>query len=330
MMPATNRVIHTAAARSLVRRVRQYVLPLAGVLLVVVCCSAAAVPQSYGDWGAPLNLDAVFDPSRGINTSVNDGCPTESPDGQMLFLASNRDGTKGMNDIWVAMRAADGSWEDPEAIAAINSLANDFCPTPLPGNRLMFVSTRASHCGGSANNADIYMTRWHPVRGWEPPTPLDCGVNSTFDEFSPSLVEADGRTMIFFSRGVGMTNHKIHMSVLATDGTWSVAAPVEELNAPGASDARPNVRKDGLEIVFDSTREFANPQIYSSSRTSIDHPWSVPERLPFPINHPEAQQTRASLSRDATRLYFGSTRMGGEGAADIYVATRPRPGAHAR
>ena len=326
MISVINRSIRAATAGSTIRRRRQIVLPFGGALLVVVCCSAAAVQHPYGDWGAPVNLDAQFDPSTGINTNVNDGCPVESPDGQMLFIASNRVGTQGMNDIWVAMRAADGSWGEPEAIAAINSPANDFCPSPLPGNRLMFVSTRASNCGGSANNADIYQTRWHPARGWETPTPLDCAVNSEFDEFSPSLVEANGRTMLFFSRGVGMTNHKIHMSVLGSDGTWSVAAPVEELNVPGASDARPNVRKDGLEIVFDSTREFANPQIYSSSRATIDDPWSVPARLPFPINRPDAQQTRASLSRDATRLYFGSNRAGGEGAADVYVATRPGPG----
>lgn len=326
MMPLTNHANRTTAPGTIVRRRRQLVLPSALVLLAVACCSAAAVQHPYGDWGAAVNLDAQFDPSGGINTGVNDGCPMESPDGQMLFIASNRAGTQGMNDIWVATREADGSWGEPEAIEPINSPANDFCPSPLPGNRLLFVSTRAGNCGGSANNADIYLMRWHPVRGWEVPRPLDCAVNSEFDEFSPSLVEAEGRTMLFFSRGIGMTNHKIHMSVLGPDGTWSVAAPVEELNVPGASDARPNVRKDGLEIVFDSTREFANPQIYSSSRISVDEPWSVPERLPFPINRPEAQQTRASLSRDATRLYFGSTRSGGEGAADIYVVTRPGPG----
>lgn len=297
----------------------------AGILFVVLCCSAAAVQHPYGDWGAPVNLDIQFDPTSGVNTGLNDGCPIESPDGDMLFLASNRAGTQGMNDIWVSLRGADGSWGDPEAIEAINSTANDFCPSPLPGNRLLFVSTRASNCGASTATADIYLTQWHPARGWAPPVPLDCAVNSQFDEFSPSLVEADGATLLFFSRGIGMTSHKIHMSVLAPDGTWSEAAPVDELNAPGASDARPNVRKDGLEIVFDSTREFANPQIYSSTRPTLLDPWSPPELLPSPINRPDAQQTRPSLSRDGLRLYFGSNRAGGEGVSDIYVATRPGP-----
>lgn len=295
------------------------------VLLVVLCCSVAARQHPYGEWGAPVNLDARFDPTTGVNSGVNDGCPIESPDRQMLFFASNRGGGQGMNDIWVAARDTDGSWGDPEPIETINSPANDFCPSPLPGNRLMFVSTRTSNCGGPAN-ADIYLTRWHPARGWQAPVAVDCAVNSQFDEFSPSLVEVDGRTMLFFSRGIGMTGHKIYMSELGPDGTWNVAAPVSELNVAGASDARPNVRKDGLEIVFDSTRELANPQLYTATRASIHDPWSIPELLPFPINRPDAQQARASLSRDGTRLYFGSNRAGGEGASDIYVSTRSGPG----
>lgn len=311
---------------NIIRRGR---IPLSAVALLVggLCCSAAAIQQPFGGWEAPVNLDTQFDPARGINTGSNDGCPIESPDGQMLFLASNRTGTQGMNDIWLATRAADGSWGDPEAIAAINSTANDFCPSPLPGNRLMFVSTRASNCGGSTPNADIYLTRWHPARGWETPAPLDCTVNSQSDEFSPSLVESEGVTMLFFSRGTGASGHKIHMSVLAADGTWSEAAPVDELNVAGASDARPNVRKDGLEIVFDSTRAFANSQIYTSTRASINDLWSAPELLPSPVNRADSQQTRPSLSHDGTRLYFGSNRAGGEGVSDVYVSTRSGPGA---
>ena len=46
--------------------------------------------------------------------------------------------------------------------------------------------------------ADIYLTQHHPVRGWLEPKPL-CGVNSKFEEFSPSFVEAEGVTMLYFS-----------------------------------------------------------------------------------------------------------------------------------
>jgi Tol biopolymer transport system component len=191
------------------------------------------------------------------------------------------------------------------------------------------VSTRSNLCGGAGPNPDIYETRLHPVRSWLPPRHLGCEVNSGFEEFSPSLVEADGMTMLFFSsnRPVGGP-HKIYMSVQQPDGSWGTATLVNELNAAGFSDARPNVRKDGLEIVFDSTRAGGPPQIYTATRSSIFDPWSVPQLLGPNVNLPGFAQTRPSFSRDGRRLYFGSTRdnQPGDQGSDIFVSTRSGPG----
>jgi hypothetical protein len=99
-------------------------------------------------------------------------------------------------------------------------------------------------------------------------------------------------------------NHKIYVSALQPGGSWGPATLVDELNAPGAYDARPNVRKDGLEIVFDSNRGGGASDIYSATRSSIYEPWSAPQPLGPNVNRPSAE-TRASLSRDGKRLYFG-------------------------
>ena len=91
------------------------------------------------------------------------------------------------------------------------------------------------------------------------------------------------------------------------DGTWGAPSPVGGLNQDGAIDARPNVRKDGLEIVFDSTRgdpANVNADIFTSMRTSLSQPWSPPQRLGANVNSPAAE-SRPSLSRDGTRLYSG-------------------------
>jgi hypothetical protein len=113
--------------------------------------------------------------------------------------------------------------------------------------------------------------------GWLPPEPFSCAVNSGFEEFSPSLVVADGVTALFFSSNRSGL-HKVYMSVLQPDGQWAPATEVTELSCPGAQDARPNVRKDGLEIVFDSTRVGAQFDIYTATRSSIFEPWSAPVR----------------------------------------------------
>jgi hypothetical protein len=310
----------------MVRQVSLFLAALAAALGAAVVLQA----QQFGPWQAAVSVD----PARvTVNTAVNDGCPMEGPDSRTLFIASNRPGGFGMNDIWVSVRDRDDApWGAPINVGPpVNSTANDFCPTPLTGNRFLFVSTRANNCGGSGNNSDIYYVRWSPAHGWRDLQPVSCDVNSGFEEFSPSVVETDGVTLLFFSSG--RNTHplqKIFMSVMQPDGSLGAAVPVDELNFPGASDARPNVRKDGLEIVFDSTRAGGPPQIFSATRPSIHDAWSRPALLDANVNLAGFAQSRPSFSRDGTRLYFGSTRanLPGDpvGSADVFVATRSGPG----
>jgi Tol biopolymer transport system component len=299
-----------------------------GVLAQILCQMPAAQAQSFGEWGPAASVD----PARlnEINTEVNDGCPIESPDGRTLYFASNRAGTL---DIWVA-HLEDGEWRAPARLPfPVNTdNADEFCPTPLPGNQLLFVSTRANNCGGAGNNPDFYYTRAVGSGGWLQPAPLNCEVNSPYQEFSPSVVHGLGQTMLFFSSNreeplIVPARHKIYVSVLA-NGDWGPATLIDELNASGASDARPNarVRDNGLEIVFDSTRS-GGTLIFYATRASIHDEWSDPVALDAGVNL-GTSQSRASISRDGTRLHFGSNaeNQPGDTGADIFVATRSGPG----
>ena len=109
------------------------------------------------------------------------------------------------------------------------------------------------------------------------------------------------------------------------DGNWTGATLVNELNAAGASDARPHVRKDGLEVVFDSTRGGGASQIYTAHRSRVHEPWSVPVPVTA-VNATTSAQSRPTISKDGTRLYFGSTRAhaAGQSGGDIFVSTRSR------
>jgi len=311
---------------------------VAVMTLTALMTPPTAFAQNVNEWSPAVSVD----PGRqqGVNTNVNDGCPVEAPDGHILFLATNRipgaPGTKDL-DIWVAYRdGEDHPWGSAEPLPApVNTGAQEFCPTPLPGNQLLFVSTRLNACG-SGNDPDIYHSRLRmsPL-GWTEPAPFPCdpvtGINSPFEEFSPSLVQADGRTFLFFSsnRSTGTAGvHKIYSSELLPNGAWAPAVPIDKLNADGFSDARPNVSRDGLEIVFDSNRA-GTFDVYIATRGSLNAEWSTPKRLTSDVNSDTADETRASLSRDGLRLYFGSTRANavlGGGGGDIYVSTRKQAG----
>jgi Tol biopolymer transport system component len=298
---------------------RRCIAPVVAAALALLCATDAAA-QPFGEWQPAVSIDPGG--AHLVNTAALEGCPIESPDGHTLFIASNRAGGKGGIDIWVAHReSTDEPFSEPQNLPEpVNSQFNDFCPTSLPGGRLLFVSNRGSACG---SGADIYLTRLHPVKGWLEPQHLGCEVNSSGDEFSPSLVEAGGMTLLFFSSDrTGIQN--LYMSVLQPGGAWGAPVALDELNSP-FQDARPNVRKDGLEIVFDSTRSGGAPEIWTSQRSSVFEPWPAPVKLGPNVNSTSAQ-TRPAISRDGRRLYFGSNRPGGEGDLDIYVSTRSGPG----
>ncbi len=297
------------------------------VALVTVLCHVSIEGHGLGGVWAWRAVQPV---PGNINTPALEGCPIESPDGHYLFMASNRLGsTPGPTgapslDIWAAYRASeDDPWGVPSKLPEpVNSEFDDFCPTPLSGGRLMFVSRRPNaDCVASA--ANIYETRLDPALGWLPAEILPCtaadDVNSFAEEFSPSLVEAEGRTILFFSSGRDGAQ-KIYTSERDANGAWGPAVPVDELNL-GDQDARPNVSHNGLEIVFDSTRAGGAPDIWTARRSKLSKPWSAPRKLAN-VNS-DAAESRPSLSRDGTRLYFGSTRVNGQ--SDIYVAKRFNP-----
>jgi hypothetical protein len=158
--------------------------------LALVALGSAA---SFGPWSAAQKLDTIGANSAELNTPAIDGCPSQSPDGLRLYLASNRPGGKGGLDIWMATRAsASAPWCAPQNLGEpVNSAADDFCPTPVGKKGLFFVSREASP--GACGQGDIYFTHESTAGTWVEPERLLCapaGPNSALDEQGPSWVNA--------------------------------------------------------------------------------------------------------------------------------------------
>jgi hypothetical protein len=308
---------------------RAAVLCGAAIVVAALAGIAAAGPHFAG-WAAAQKIDEVAGNSTELNTTSLDGCPIQSPDGLSLYMASNRPGGLGGLDIWVAQRA---STSEPFGVPAnlgepVNSAADDFCPTPVRGKGLFFVSREA--LPGACGQGDIYFTRKNPAHGWAEPERLACapvGPNSDLDEQGPSRVEAGGRELLYFSRSsasVPSVPGDIYVSEKQGEDGFGPAVAVPELNAITANDIQPNVRKDGREVVFSSNRPgtLGGQDIWASTRDSVQDPWSAPLNLGGAVNT-AAAETRPSLSWDAEQLLFGRA-PGPEGMSDIYVTTRER------
>jgi WD40-like Beta Propeller Repeat len=300
---------------------------LATTILVGIAATAASA-MHFSPWGPATKIDEIPGWSSELNTPFLDGCPIQSPDGLSLYMASNRPGGRGLLDIWVARRAnRNAPFGAPENLGEpVNSAADDFCPTPVRGGGLFFVSREA--LPGSCGLGDIYFTRFNRNHGWSEPTRLACapdGPNSPLDEQGPSYLEVAGDAFLYYSRSSSSVPGDIYVSQRLADGSFGPASPVASLNSP-ANDIQPNVRKDGREIVFSSNHAypgaFGGQDIYAATREHVSDPWSVPVNLGEGVNT-AAGESRPSFSWRAETLLFGRA-PGPEGMSDIYLSTRER------
>ena len=286
-------------------------------LAVAITFTSLVSAQNFSDWAAPVNLESIAGTSSDLNTTSNEGYPILSPDGLSLYIVTDRPGGFGALDIMVARRAnLDDPWGAPENLGLpINSSANDWSPTPVPGHGLFFVSTRAGGCGLD----DIYFTRFKHG-AWEEPENVGCQINSAAFDFGPSYFEDESGNAILYFSSNRAGNQDIYSSV-----DFGPAQPVPELNT-SSNDVRPNVRKDGLEIVFDSNRlgTIGLLDIYTATRATTSDSWSTPTNM-GPLINSTGNDARPTLSRDGLIMLFGSNRSGSEaGLSDIYMTSREK------
>ncbi len=310
-------------------RLKTKVALLAAVAGAATLAAAVQAGPHFSAWAPAQKIDEIAGNSSELNTPFLDGCPIESPDGLSLYMASNRPGGVGLLDIWVARRPnRNAPWGPPENLGEpVNSLADDFCPTPVRGGGLFFVSREA--LPGACGLGDIYFARYTEGQGWSEPQHLACapaGPNSALDEQGPSYVGAGTGAALYFSRSSGAVPGDIYVARGVAGLGFGPAAPVAELNDAAANDIQPNVRKDGRELVFSSNRAgtLGGQDVWVATRRSVHHPWSPPVNLGAAVNS-AAGETRPSLSRKGGTLLFGRA-PGPEGMSDIYVATRERIG----
>jgi hypothetical protein len=274
---------------------------------------AFSTSNHFSDWSAPVRLGPPVDllpdaDTRNVSPAPND---------RSLYFASIRDGGLGGFDLWVSHRQNEhDSWRAPQNLGTIiNTVGTENHPkVSLDGHWLYFNSDRPGGCGGQ----DLYVSyRANPENdfAWETPVNLGCAVNTELDETAPAVLRDHGRTVLFFSRGTTTDDpHNFYSSVQRNDGTWPPATLLEALSSP-FGDNKIAVRRDGLELIFSSSRPLAGGgpsfNIWVTTRRSTREPWSSPTVL-FEGGLP-------SLSRDGTTLYYS-------GPEGIAVRRRHRVG----
>jgi Tol biopolymer transport system component len=121
-------------------------------------------------------------------------------------------------------------------------------------------------------------------------------------------------TFLYYSSDVD-GDQDIYVSRMSLDGSFGPGTPVAGVNTDYA-DQQPNVSPDGLEMVFSSNRD-GNQDVFSASRASLDDPFGNVRNLTMELGllTVNGDETRASMSWDRKRLYYGS-------AGTIFVSFR--------
>ncbi len=165
-------------------------------------------PNNDFGWTAPVNLGAVINtPAHELGNGYFEN-PTNGT--AILYFTSNRTGGLGGEDIYQSTRNANGTFNAPTNVAALNSASNDRnSAVRRDGLEIFFTSQR----GGGLGERDIWVsTRASISAPWNPPVNLAV-VNSTGADEMPSL-SPDGAILYFSSdRNGGIGGRDLYTAV---------------------------------------------------------------------------------------------------------------------
>ena len=282
--------------------------------LIAIATATAVTAKNWDDWSAPANLESLQGSSSAVNTPAVDGCYSHSPDGLTIMFNSNRTGNQ---DIYLATRlkTSEGFGSPTPLPAPVNSSSNEACPTIANGHRLYFSSDREDPA------YDIYGTRLGQD-GWSEPENLGPNINRPgwLDEAATFYEDGGDQIMLFSSRLPNGTAGKIYQSVNGGPASLVGGGPNSS-----ASDNRPSVTRDGLNIFFDSTRSggLGGPDLYYATRSSTSQHFGQAIHLQQ-LSSP-GFDARPYISKDGSFLTFSSVRTGNESPApDMWIATREK------
>jgi hypothetical protein len=192
-------------------------------------------------WSVPAIVTQLASPN-----DEDAGCL--SFDGLIMTLSSDRAGTTGMNDLWIATRASRADvWGTPVRIAELSSTSADEHLSRTADELVgMFTSDRPGSAGGTGDY-DIYITtRLQRTDPWGTPA-LVAELNSTSYDQDPTL-DATG-TIVYFS-STRTSDQNLYMATRPDrSSAFSTPVPIAVLNT-GADESDPWLSPDQRTIVF--------------------------------------------------------------------------------
>jgi len=263
------------------------------------------------EFGRPVNVGEV-------NTGASETLGFITPDGLTLVFDSNREGTVGMEDIFVATRP-DRSSSFGGAVplpGGVNSPIAELQPTMTEdGLEIFFVRNAMNEWKHNEIYRAARASRSAPFGGASPVTELNvAGVADAYP-----WISSDGLTIYFSSNRAGSSSDDIwHANREDRGARFREPQRLAEVNSDGP-DVAFSLRADGLVGYLASSRRPTSPylDIYETRRESTAARFATP-RLVRWVSSPRFE-SGPSVVADGSELYFfADASLGGKGDYDIW------------
>jgi len=218
------------------------------------------------EWGPAMNLGPT------INTTANEMVPAFSRDGHLMFFASNRPGSLGV-DIWVSRREQthdDFAWQPAENLGAgVNAMGQDEGPSYFENDEVgvpqLYFSGGMNRPGG----AGIYVSEQAADGSFGPAVRVIVSGGNV----RPSI-RHDGLEILFHSLRPGSIGNNLDLYVATRETVFDAWSEPINLGSPLNSDlvdVQAYISSDRETLFFASSRPGAlgSSDIYMSTRTKL-------------------------------------------------------------
>jgi len=289
------------------------------LVLILTLCTATEIAKADFIFGEPTNLGAV------INSSSIEAGQSISADGLSLCYSSNQPGGHGDYDLWMTQRMSkDSPWPEPMNLGTVvNSSASEVVPClSADGLSLYFCDWPSPRPGGYGGD-DLWVTTRETIDDeWGTPVNLGSALNSSSDDWSPSLSN-DGLSLFFdSSRPGGQGDHDLWMTRrISKDDPWAEPVNLGPTVNSSSLDVSPSLSADGLILLFTSERPggLGDWDLWMTRRETLLADWAEPVNLGPTVNS-SGPDGIPNISVDGSAVYFFSNRPGGEGGYDLWQA----------
>jgi tetratricopeptide (TPR) repeat protein len=271
-----------------------------------------------------------------INTHETEGVPIISADESVLiYTYVGEKSTGGLlndllkpdakngtyhEDIFMATKLNDSTFNQPTGITTLNTLGNDAAVAISPDGQTLF-----TFVSDVKNPGDLYFSKYTGTE-WSKPEKLNSNINSEYWEGSCSIT-SDGRYLYFASeRPGGIGGRDIYISE-KINGDWGPAKNLgTEINTPYNEDA-PFIHPDGITLFFSSQGHKSIGGYDIMYTIKKENHWITPISLGIPLNTTEDDRYYV-INAEGDIGYFSSNRggAGGKGEQDIYTVSPGIPG----